>query len=186
MKTKMLILVVLLLGAAGCQQEQAAGFYKTLTETINTSVNAQQEATHKIIAAIDESKIADMTEVREYTGKLDEYIDLAQIAATEAAKVYEEQQAEDKIAAAIEAARKANIITSPLNPYAPVIEAVLGIAAIVTGTIAYKKNKALSTVSTKYEAHKRGVEATMRSATPEDARELYYTIGAERNKLSIV
>ena len=71
-KTKMLITIlsVLLLGVAGCQQEQA-GYYESLASAINTSVNAQQESTHRIIEAIDESKIADMTGVKEYTDKVD-------------------------------------------------------------------------------------------------------------------
>ncbi len=92
----------------------------------------------------------------------------------------------EQIGAVVSAVRTANIATAPLNPYAPVIEGVLGTIALALGVFGYKMSGALKAVGLKYEAHKRAVEAEMRSASPQDAEAIYESVGSERKKLGIL
>ena len=87
--------------------------------------------------------------------------------------------------AAIESARAANAVSAPVNPYAPVIEGVLGLAAIVAGGYGLKQHKDKTLVAKKYTAHKRGVEALMRDSKAEDAKIIYDAIGEERKKVGL-
>ena len=85
----------------------------------------------------------------------------------------------------VTAVRTVNAASAPVNPLAIPIDIGLGLLSTVLFGVTVKKSRQLSTVGKKYEAHKRGVEATMREETPTNARLLYQAIGNERKKLGI-
>lgn len=188
-KGMVIVLVVVLLAVSGCGSMQQAGYFERLTQAVNSSVDAQQTATQQIVEAIKESEALPAATLANIEAKIEtanEYVDIAQIAAAEAAKVYEEKRAEDPVGATIEAMRKANVVSAPVNPYAPLIEGGLAIAAIVAGGYGAIKRKELSTISKKYDAHKQGTEAVMRSSDPAKAQQLYDEIGKARKELKVV
>ncbi|MHC4122899.1 MAG: hypothetical protein ACYSSI_04935 [Planctomycetota bacterium] len=193
MKKWILCLVVLagLLFAGGCDpaaQKAEQGFYENLTEAVNSGIDAQQKATSDIIVALKDSQALPqekLTKIEAKINEVDSVIDVVQTAAEEAARVYEEKRQEDKVLAAIEALQAGNTASAPINPYSPLISAILGVAAAAAGGYSQIKRKELSTVSKKYEAHKRGAEAIMRESSAEDARKIYDTIGQEREKLGL-
>ena len=196
---KMLLAVVLLgilaLSLIGCEPPQEAGYYERLTKAVNTSIDAQQESSRAIVGAIEESQLISAEKLTELEGgldKVDKYIDVAQAAAKEAARVYEEKRAEDGVLATIEAVRAANLATTPINPYAGIIEAMLGTAAVLATAYGVKKRSELGQavndkviVDKKLKAHERGTEAFMRESDSGVAQELFDIIGTEREKLGV-
>ena len=187
-KWKVVVVAVILAILAGCQSAPEAGYYEKLTAVVNESVDAQQESTREIVEAIKVSALVDedsLAKIENQLDKVDVYVDTAQEAAKEAARVYEEKRSESKIIAAIEGARAANVVSTPVNPYAPLIEAVLGVAAVVAGGFAYKKQKDLTLVGKKYKAHKRGVERILCEDDVVKADVIYEVISEERKKLGI-
>lgn len=182
------VVMLMLCLIAGCNSAAEQGYYEKMTDVLNESVDAQQVATKEIVLAISESNLVDAEKLEKLEGvvsKVDEYVDTAQSAVAEAARVWEEKRAENQIVATIEAVRAANAASSTVNPYAPIIDGVLGLAVVIAGGYGIKKSKDLSTTAKKYEAHKRGTEAVMRASTDENAEKLYNAIGGERKKLGI-
>lgn len=176
------IMTVMML--AGCSGEQAAqqGYFEQLADTVNESVEAQQAATQLIVAALDESKLLEGEKVEEISAaveKIDKYVDIAQRAAAEAAKVYEEKRAEDPTGAIVEAIWTANAISAPVNPYAPMIDAGLVLATAIGAVIAGVKQRQLTATTKKYQAHKSGVESFARSGGDQGGK-LYAAIGEKR------
>ena len=181
------IMTVMMLTGCSGEQTAEAGYFEQLADTVNQSVEAQQEATQLIVAALDESKLLEaekIGEISDAVAKVDKYVDIAQRAATEAAKVYEEKRAEDPTGAIVEAFRKANAISTPVNPYAPMIDAGLVLATAIGAVIAGVKQKQLTTATKKYQAHKTGVESYIRSGSDQGGK-LYDAIGEKRAGLGI-
>jgi hypothetical protein len=92
----------------------------------------------------------------------------------------------------IESAQAANAATAPWNPYAGLIAAALTILSTVLGISLRKKSAQASAVALKYQAHKQGVEKTMKevslSSDPEVNKvevALYDAIGAARSALGV-
>lgn len=181
------LVLVFLTGCTALQQDDT-GYYERLTTAINSSIDAQQQATGKIIESLRESNTISaekLGKIEAQIVKADEYVDVAQLAAAEAAKVYEEKQGEDKTIALIEAARRANEVSAPVNPYAPLIEGGLAIATALAGGYGILKKKEATTVGKKYDAHKKAAEKLMREGSTDEAKKIYDTIGAERAKVAI-
>ena len=163
----------------------------------------------------------DLTKVHETVGILSTQLDAGQTLMTEIAMVtgknIEETEAinkkideyqpvlvdaADAIAKAptlIEGAIEANKVSAPVNPYAPIIDAVLKIIVGITatgGTVAVaktakigKENRELKEENienrNKYKAAKRGAEV-LRMRHPEVAAESYELVGEERKKLGAI
>lgn len=190
MLLKMLLLLLSFCFFTGCIQP---GQFETLTDAINVSVDSQQENTNNLLEAVKVSGTVNaetLAKIEEKTTKSNELIDISQIAATEAAKVYEKRLAEGSLVAGIEAARAANATLAPVNPYAGLVDAGLGIVASLAVAYGVKKRKDLNTVnadlttvSSKYKAHTRAVEGIMRDADSEHAADIYNRVGLERDKL---
>ena len=92
----------------------------------------------------------------------------------------------------IEAAQAANAVTAVWNPYFAVIAAALTILSIVLNLALKKKTAALTSVAAKYQAHKQGVERTMKLASASNVDEvkkfetiLYDNIGQARSALRV-
>jgi len=192
-RLKVLLLIAIMLTIGGCIEQTEQNHYERLTEAVNAGIGVQQESTHKIIETLRESNTISeekLSKIETQVDKADEYVEIAKTAAMEAAKIYDERQSEDKTIAFIEAAREANRISTPVNPYAPLIDAGLGIAAAIAGGYGLIKrketnttNEELTTVNQKYDAHKKAVETLMIESTPEAAKKIYDLVGAERAKI---
>ena len=185
MKRKLVIIVVLLAMVSGCLDldniEQ--GYFEKLTKAINVGVAAQQASNQQVIEAVRASGVVSqdkLDEIKEKVGTLDEYVDIAQAAAVEAAIVYEQKRAEDPVMAIIDAVKKANEVSAGINPYSPLIDIGLGMATALAVAYASMKKKQLTTVSTKYKIHKEVVNQIIVDSEPEKAQKLYDKIGIKR------
>ena len=186
------LLVGLLVLIAGCTVPEETAYYETLTETVNAGIDAQQVSTDEIIAAVEESKLVSaekLEKVKAVVTAVNDKTDVLQSAALEAAKVYDEKAGADPVGAAIEALQTANDASAPINPYAGLIGAVLGLAGAVYGV---KKRADLkiadevgAELGAKYTAHKRAAAKIMREGTVEEADKMYETIGTERKALGL-
>jgi len=92
----------------------------------------------------------------------------------------------------IQSAQAANSATAPWNPYSGPIAAALTIISIILGIILRKKTAQAAALALKYQAHKQGVEKTMKEVSlasdPEIAKvevKLYENIGAARSTLGV-
>lgn len=183
MKAKMIVVALCGLFVAGCTTEPE--YVTRLTQAVNQSIDAQQAANRQTLDALKQAKVVGddkLAKIDAQVAKLDTVVDLSQQAATEATKAYTDNAAQGKAQAAIEAAQAANRVSAPVNPYSPLIEAVLGVAAVVAGGYGVKTKKDAAVVGKKYKAHKRAYEAEMREATPKDAKRLYARVAEERAK----
>ena len=74
----------------------------------------------------------------------------------------------DGVTTALEGVRAANAASMPWNPYAPLIELGLGLAAAAATVVARKNAQAAADAQAKYDAHKQGVELTMKQVSQSD------------------
>lgn len=86
--------------------------------------------------------------------------------------------------AAIETIRVVNATTAPLNPYAPYIEAALGIWALLSTALAKKKSDEAAANDLKYKSMKQGTES-FKVNNPTAAPTLYAAIGDARVALGV-
>ena len=92
----------------------------------------------------------------------------------------------------LEAAQSANAASAPWNPYAAVIAAALTILSTVLGIAVKRKSDQAIAVGLKYQAHKQGVEKTMKQTSCSNVEEvkkletvLYDNIGQARLALGV-
>ncbi len=86
---------------------------------------------------------------------------------------------------AAKTARVFNAVSSPVNPLAVTIDAVLlSVIALLTRSNKKTKQAGVATVK-KYTVHKKVMESIMREATNKKATEIYDAIGEERKKLGL-
>ena len=189
-KKVMITIIVALSLCSGCLDldniEQ--GYFEKLTQAVNVGIDAQQTSNRAVIDAVRASGTVShgkLDEITEKVVKIDEYVDIAQAAATEAAIAYEEKRAEDPVMAIIEAATKANEISAGINPYSSLIDIGLAMAAALAVAYAGMKNKQLSKVSKKYKIHKEVVNQIIVDSEPEKAQELYDKIGIKREEAGL-
>lgn len=93
----------------------------------------------------------------------------------------------DGLTTIMEGARAANAASTPFNPYAPLIEIGLGLAAATAAAIAKRNAQKATEAQAKYDAHKQGVELTMKQVSQSTVPEvkaietqLYQNIGEAR------
>ena len=82
-------------------------------------------------------------------------------------------------------ARKANAASSPLNPYAGLIEIGLGLVTVIASGGYAIKSRQFVKADKKYTAHKRVLEAKMRELPQSASDGLYAEVGKERKKLGL-
>jgi hypothetical protein len=92
----------------------------------------------------------------------------------------------------IQSAQAANAATAPWNPYAALIAAALTILSTLLGLAYKKKSSEALALALKYQAHKQGVEKTMKEVSTSTDVEvakvelsLYDNIGAARSALGV-
>ena len=139
-----IVMMVVLVGVlmAGCELPEEKGHYQKLTEVVIKVGEKQEETTKDIIAAIKEGGVVDeekIGKVEEAVEKIGEKFDEWKEPALASAKKYDELREENKTLAIIEAAREGNRLIP--TQYAPLIEAGLGLAAIIAGGYGWKKRK---------------------------------------------
>jgi len=93
----------------------------------------------------------------------------------------------DGLTTVLEGARAANAASTPFNPYAPLIDVGLGLAAALAAAMAKKNAQKAAEAQAKYDAHKQGVELTMKQVSQSTVPEvkavetqLYENIGNAR------
>jgi hypothetical protein len=93
----------------------------------------------------------------------------------------------DGLTTVLEGARAANAASTPFNPYAPLIEIGLGLAAATAAALAKRNAQKAMEAQAKYDAHKQGVELTMKQVSQSTVPEvkavetqLYQNIGEAR------
>lgn len=205
---KILWILVIVCGllVAGCPdpaQQARDNAYVRLVGVVNEQIDGQQEGFGKVIEAVSETGLVTeekFNELKDFKEKGDNIVDVAQVAATEAARVYEEKQAEGQVLAALEALKAGNAASAPVNPYAPLIDGGLAVAIAIAGGYGALKRKqnnvtevklrekeeAFNLVSSKYNAHKKGVAKLMRDRPGREAEKIYNIIGEARKAEGIV
>lgn len=177
MKKYVLLCVVLLCFMAGCQTPQQENFYENLTAVVSSSVEAQQVATHQIVEAIGEVGVIlpdKLAKIQVQLEKVDQYVDLAQAKAIEAAVAYDNEA--DQIGGWL----KVGEIVAGV--FCPEIALLLAAAGAGYGTI---KSRKLTVTDKKYQAHRQAGERIMRSSEPVESNKVYAMIGEERQKLGL-
>ena len=93
----------------------------------------------------------------------------------------------DGLTTVLEGARAVNTASAPFNPYAPLIDVGLGLAAALAAAMAKKNAQKAAEAQAKYDAHKQGVELTMKQVSQSTVPEvkavetqLYQNIGDAR------
>jgi len=94
---------------------------------------------------------------------------------------------DDGLTTVLQGARAANAASAPFNPYAPLIDVGLGLAAALAAAMAKKNAQKAAEAQAKYDAHKQGVELTMKQVSQSTVPEvkavetqLYQNIGDAR------
>jgi uncharacterized protein YoxC len=97
----------------------------------------------------------------------------------------------DGLTTVLEGARAVNTASAPFNPYAPLIDVGLGLAAAFAAAMAKKNAQKAAEAKAKYDAHKQGVELTMKQVSQSTVPEvkavetqLYQNIGEARKAKS--
>jgi hypothetical protein len=92
----------------------------------------------------------------------------------------------------LQSAQAANAATAPWNPYAALIAAALTILSTILGIALRKQAAKTAALGLKYQAHKQGVEKTMKEVSASSDTEvakveltLYDNIGAARSALGV-
>jgi hypothetical protein len=206
MKKFMLVLVMLVCFMSGCNGAITPDDMKALAgkvDSLASQVDVYQKAAADIAEQVKITGIItpeQQAKVTELQAKID-VIQPQVTAISTAIKNAEYDPAGDSLKTILTAVRAANAASAPVNPYAGVIEAVLALAALVTGLFAVKKTvdakasdetaqiaaEEAEIAQAKYQAHKQGTELTMKqlsaSTVPEvKAMEtvLYKNIGDAR------
>jgi hypothetical protein len=162
----------------------------TQTEQLNGKIDQFQEQTKLALQSTKQNGTVDANALAKVE-KLQTSIDSVQAktqAIAVAVKNAQYTNPADGVTTALEGARAANAATTPWNPYAPLIDLGLGIAAAAATVIARRNAQAAAEAQAKYDAHKQGVELTMKqvsqSTNPEVKAietQLYQNIGQARS-----
>jgi|GEM_PF-2918319 len=160
------------------------------TEQLNGKIDQFQEQTKLALQSSKQNGTVDANALAKVE-KLQTSIDSVQAktqAIADAVKNAQYTNPADGVTTALEGARAANAAASPWNPYAPLIDLGLGIAAAAATVIARRNAQAAAEAQAKYDAHKQGVELTMKQVSQSTIPEvkaietqLYQNIGQARS-----
>ncbi|MGH2271898.1 hypothetical protein ACQ9LF_08870 [Anaerohalosphaeraceae bacterium U12dextr] len=160
------------------------------TEELNGKIDQFQEQTKLALQSTKQNGTVDANALAKVE-KLQTSIDSVQAktqAIADAVKNAQYTNPADGVTTALEGARAANAATTPWNPYAPLIDLGLGIAAAAATVVARRNAQAAAEAQAKYDAHKQGVELTMKQVSQSTIPEvkaietqLYQNIGQARS-----
>jgi hypothetical protein len=160
------------------------------TEQLNGKIDQFQEQTKLALQSSKQNGTVDANALAKVE-KLQTSIDSVQAktqAIADAVKNAQYTNPADGVTTALEGARAANAASSPWNPYAPLIDLGLGIAAAAATVIARRNAQAAAEAQAKYDAHEQGVELTMKQVSQSTIPEvkaietqLYQNIGQARS-----
>ncbi|HBG25943.1 MAG: hypothetical protein A2Y10_19335 [Planctomycetes bacterium GWF2_41_51] len=187
-----IIVTGLALALGGCQmpniQPDQLQSLAVQTEELSGKIDLFQEQTKQTLDSLKQNGTLDSNAVAKVE-KLQSSIDSVQTKTAAIASAVKNAQysSSDGLTTVLEGARAANAASTPFNPYAPLIEIGLGLAAALAAAIAKRNAQKATEAQAKYDAHKQGVELTMKqvsqSAVPEVKAvetQLYENIGEAR------
>ena len=165
------IVIFTAVGFVGCRglsitPDQLQGL-ATQTEQLNSKIDDFQLQTQTALDAMKTNGAVDVNSLAR-VDKLQSSIDAVQVKAQSIAQAVKNAQYTnpvDTTTTVIEGARAANAASVPWNPYAPLIDLGLGIAAAAAAVIAKRNAQATAQAQAKYQAHKQGVELTMKQVS---------------------
>ncbi|MFA5291921.1 MAG: hypothetical protein WC496_02690 [Phycisphaerae bacterium] len=193
-----LIIIVtgLALALGGCQmpniQPEQLQSLAVQTEELSGKIDLFQEQTKATLDSLKQNGTLDSNAIAKVE-KLQSSIDSVQTktaAIASAVKNAQYTNPDDGLTTVLEGVRAANAASTPFNPYAPLIDVGLGIAAAVAASIAKKNATQAAQAQAKYDAHKQGVELTMKQVSQSTVPEvkaietqLYQNIGEARKTI---
>ena len=188
------IIIVTILGLwlGGCQmpnvQPDDIRNLASQTEQLSSQIDDFQQQTKATLESLKQNGTIDSNSLAKVE-KLQSGIDAVQNKTAVIADALKNAQysGSDGLTTVLEGARAANAASSPFNPYAPLIDVGLGLAAAFAAAMAKKNAQKTAEALAKYDAHKQGVELTMKqvsqSTNPEVKAvetQLYQNIGDAR------
>ena len=189
-----LIIIVTILGLwiSGCQmpnvQPDDIRSLADQTQQLSSQIDDFQQQTKATLESLKQNGIVDSNAMATIE-KLQSGIDSVQGKTVAIADALRNAQysGSDGLTTVLQGARAANAASTPFNPYAPLIDIGLGLAAAFAASIAKKNAQKAAEALAKYDAHKQGVELTMKqvsqSTNPEVKAvetQLYQNIGEAR------
>jgi hypothetical protein len=187
------IITLVALWLGGCQgltvkPQQIQGL-AAQTEQLSGKIDEFQQQTKLTLDSLKATGTVDANALAK-VDKLQSSIDSVQAktqAIATAVKNAQYTNPADGVTTALEGVRAANAASTPWNPYAPLIELGLGLAAAAATVVARKNAQAAADAQAKYDAHKQGVELTMKQVSQSKIPEvkavetqLYQNIGDAR------
>lgn len=187
-----------LCGLAGCQQVSTVdpNYIKAFAQDVNDlviRVDAYQQAS---TAAIEQLVIQNAIDPNKASKILAANADVDRLQATIQQVTAALQKADYSdsrgLLTLIQSAQAANAATAPWNPYAAPIAAALTILSTILTILLRRESAKTEALGLKYQAHKQGVEKTMKQASTSaipDVKNfgtvLYDNIGAARSALGV-
>jgi hypothetical protein len=163
--------LVLSLWIGGCEglnvQPQQLQSLATQTEQLSSKIDNFQQQTKLTLESLKQTGTVDANAVAK-VDKLQSGIDAVQAKAVQIAAAVKNAQytnPADTATTVLEGARAANAASTPWNPYAPLIDLGLGIAAAAATVVARKNADAAATAQANLTAHQDGVALTMKQVS---------------------
>ncbi|OHB60854.1 MAG: hypothetical protein A2Y12_10115 [Planctomycetes bacterium GWF2_42_9] len=193
-----LIATTLVLWLGGCQnvniRPDDLQALADQTQQLSSQVDMFQQQTTATLETLKQSGAIDgntIAKVEKLQSTINAVQDKTQVIAS-AIKTAQYTNPDDGLTTVLQGARAANAASAPFNPYAPLIEIGLGLAAATATALAKRNAQKATEAQAKYDAHKKGVELTMKQVSQSTVPEvkavetqLYENIG-EARKTTIV
>ena len=163
------------------------------TEQLSSQIDQLQQQTNATLESLKQNGIVDSNAMATVE-KLQSGINAVQEKTVVIADALKNAQysGSDGLTTILEGARAANVASTPFNPYAPMIEIGLGLAAATAAAIAKRNAQKAFEAQAKYDAHKQGVELTMKQVSQSTVPEvksvetqLYQNIGEARKTVVV-
>lgn len=190
-----IVSVAMMFSGAGCLEgftpgdlQEVAAQQEVLQQQVETMQAAATQMTEDLAAAgiVDEDAVAKVAKINEEADRVQAH--LAVIAQALQSVPLTGDTAQDFITQL----QAANTASSGFNPYVVPVGAGLTILSILLGWLAKRKTAEAAAAQLKYQAHKQGVEKTMKQVSVSEAAEvkavesqLYFNIGEARAGLSV-
>ncbi|MEN6386019.1 MAG: hypothetical protein ABFD79_12600 [Phycisphaerales bacterium] len=158
------------------------------TQQLSSQIDDFQQQTKATLESLKQNGVIDSNSLAKVE-KLQSGIDAVQNKTAVIADALKNAQysGSDGLTTVLEGARAANAASAPFNPYAPLIEIGLGLAAATAAALAKRNAQKAAEAQAKYDAHKQGVELTMKQVSQSDIQDvravetqLYQNIGEAR------
>ncbi|HRS72259.1 MAG TPA: hypothetical protein P5175_10465, partial [Anaerohalosphaeraceae bacterium] len=165
-----IIVTGLALALGGCQmpnvQPEAIQSLANQTQQLSSQIDEFQQQTKATLESLKQNGNIDSNALAKVE-KLQSGIDAVQNKTAVIADALKNAQysSSDSLTTVLEGARAANAASTPFNPYAPLIEIGLGLAAATATALAKRNAQKAAEAQAKYDAHKQGVELTMKQVS---------------------